>query len=194
MKLPAGIEKWGSGVLGVVSLLLTVNLVMHFRSTRAADIRPHPAVPRAARAERAAPRAADDLAQYDPVVNLETLKELDARPLSGLDRNPFEFVMPPASVVKPGQAVAAVGAPPVLPPPPPPVLLKPMGYNEMPGGGKQAIVSYGPLATISPDDQTFVVREGEVVMSRYKILKISPTALTVEDATTHQILDLPFPP
>jgi hypothetical protein len=189
MKLPAGIEKWGVGVLGAVSLLLGVNLVMHLRGTRAADSRPHPAAPRAARArnEQAAPRAADDLARYNPVVNLETLKELDARPLSGLDRNPFEFVAPPAPVVKPGQpAAAADAAQPAPPPPPPSVALKPMGYNEMPGGGKAALTTL--------DDQVYVVHEGDVVAARYKILKITPTSLTVEDATTHQTVDLPFPP
>jgi hypothetical protein len=185
MKLPAGIEKWGSGVLGAASLLLGVNLVMQFRGTHAADSHPHPAAPRAARAraEQTAPRAADDLARYNPVVNLETLKELDARPLSGLDRNPFEFVAPPAPTVTPGQPEAA---PPAAPPPPPPVLLKPMGYNEMPGGGKAALTTL--------DDQVYVVHEGDVVAARYKILKITPTTLTVEDATTHQTVDLPFPP
>ena len=185
MKLPAEIGKWGSGVLGAVSLLLGVNLVMQFRGTRAADSRPHPAVPHAAQARpgQPAPRAADDLARYNSVVNLETLKELDARPLSGLDRNPFDFVAPPAPMVKPGQAAAA---PPVAPPPPPPVLLKPMGYNEMPGGGKTALTTL--------DDQVYVVHEGDVVAARYKIVKITPTTLTVEDATSHQTVDLPFPP
>jgi len=186
MKFPAGIEKWGSWVLGAVSLLLAVNLVMHFRGTRAADSRPHPAAPRAASADQAAPRSADDLARYNPVVNLETLKELDARPLSGLDRNPFEFVGSAAPPVILDQPVVAVAAPPPAPPPPPPVLLKPMGYNEMPGGGKAALTTL--------DDQVYVVHEGDVVAARYKILKITPAALTVEDATTHQTVDLPFPP
>jgi hypothetical protein len=192
MKSPAGIEKWGSVVLGAVSLLLVVNLVMRFR-TRAADSRPHPAVPRAALAEQAAPRAADDLAQYDPVVNLETLKELDARPLSGLDRNPFEFVMPPAQLVPNGHGPGSPSAPPPLPPPPP-VLLTAMGYNEMPGGGKQAFVSLGASPKASPDDQMFTVHEGDVVGARYKILKITPTGVTVQDDTTHQTVDLPYPP
>ena len=142
-----------------------------------------PPAPRRSPCGARAPRAADDLARYNSVVNLETLKELDARPLSGLDRNPFDFVAPPAPMVKPGQAAAA---PPVAPPPPPPVLLKPMGYNEMPGGGKAALTTL--------DDQVYVVHEGDVVAARYKILKITPTTLTVEDATSHQTVDLPFPP
>jgi hypothetical protein len=61
-----------------------------------------------------------------------------------------------------------------------------MGYNEMPGGGKAALTTL--------DDQVYVVHEGDVVAARYKILKITPTTLTVEDATTHQTVDLPFPP
>ena len=34
MKMPPGIEKWGSGILGLVSVLLVANLVNQFRHTR----------------------------------------------------------------------------------------------------------------------------------------------------------------
>jgi hypothetical protein len=61
-----------------------------------------------------------------------------------------------------------------------------MGYNELPGGGRAALTTL--------DDQAYVVREGDMVAARYKILKISPTNLTVEDATTNQTVNLPFPP
>jgi Tfp pilus assembly protein PilP len=60
-----------------------------------------------------------------------------------------------------------------------------MGYNEAPGGQKEAFVSY--------EDQAIVVHEGDVVGSKYKVLKITSTAITVEDATSHQTTDLPFP-
>ena len=183
MKLPAGIEKWGSAVLGVVSVLLLVNLVSQFRGTRARESHPLPAPPKAARVrgEQGLSRSADDLARYDPVVHLEALKELEARPLPDTERNPFDFVAPPPEVTP--QQLAAGQPPP--PPPPPPVLLKPMGYNEMPGGVKEAFATF--------EDQVFVVHEGDVVASKYKILKITPLVVTVEDAGSHQIVDLPIP-
>ncbi len=113
MKLPAGIEKWGSAVLGVVSVLLLVNLVSQFRGTRERESHPLPAPPKAARVrtEQGSSRSADDLARYDPVVHLEALKELEARPLPDTERNPFDFVALPPEVT-PQQLAAA-------PPPPP---------------------------------------------------------------------------
>ncbi len=55
----------------------------------------------------------------------------------------------------------------------------------MPGGVKEA------FATL--EDQVFVVHEGDVIASKYKILKITPLVVTVEDASSHQIVDLPIP-
>jgi hypothetical protein len=184
MKLPSGIEKWATAVLGVVSVLLLAHLVSQFRGARARASQTVPAPAKAAGAHtgQGSTRSSDDLARYDPVVHLEALKELDARPLPDTERSPFDFVEPPPPEMTP-QQLAAQAAPP--PPPPPPVLLKPMGYNEMPGGVKEAFASL--------EDQVLVVHEGEVVASRYKILKITPSVVTVEDAISHQVVDLPIP-
>ncbi len=188
MKLPAGIQKWGSGILGGVSLLLLAHLVMKIRGMdpRVASSHLRPMTKRAP-AKVVVARPTDELADYDPVVHIEILKGWDARPLPDLDRDIFAFVTPPAPVVTPLQVaiVQQPVAPPPPPPPPPPVLLKPVGYNGMSEGGKAALASL--------DDQLFLVREGEVVAARYKILKITPANLTVEDATTHNTVDLPFP-
>jgi hypothetical protein len=61
-----------------------------------------------------------------------------------------------------------------------------MGYSEGRGGTKEAMVS--------DEDQIFVVHEGDAVGTRYKVIKITPTVITVEDATLHQTVDLPVPP
>jgi hypothetical protein len=180
MKLPAGIEKWGSAVLGVVSVLLLAHLVSQFRGTHTRESRALPAAPKTAQArtESGPSHSGDDLARYDPVVHIQALREFEARPLPDTERNPFDFVAPPPQQL-------AAGAQPPPPPPPPPVLLKPMGYNEMPGGVKEAFASL--------EDQVLVVHEGDVVASRYKILKITPLVVTVEDAPSHQVVDLPIP-
>ncbi len=190
MKLPTAIRKWGSGVLGAVSLLLLLNLVMKIRGMDA-PVAPSHSVPTVTSAptKKASPRPTDDLAIYDPAVHVEILKGSDARPLPDLDRNIFDFVAPPAPVVAPLQ-VAVVQQPvlppaPPPPPPPPPVLLKAVGYNSMQESGKAALTSL--------KDQVFLVREGDVVAARYKILKITPASLMVEDAETHRTVDLPFP-
>ena len=191
MKVTGHIQKWGAGVLGAVSLALAVNLVLHISRGHARDTRPRATTPPRAKATTLpAPKApagkqkvSDELSRYDPVVKLDLLKELDDRPLPVLDRNPFEFVSAPAPVAL-AQNVPPTQAP--QPPPPPPVTLKPMGYSEGKGGVKEAMVS--------DEDQVFVVHEGDSVGTRYKVIKITPTVITVEDTTIHQTVDLPIPP
>jgi hypothetical protein len=185
------IKNWGVGVLGVVSLALLVNLVLQIDRGRAGDTRPRAATPLRAKAttrpSAKAPagkqKVSDELSRYDPVVKLDLLKELEERPLPELDRNPFEFVGGPA-IAAPAKTASTVPAA-AAPPPPPPVTLKPMGYSEGKGGVKEAMVS--------DEDQLFVVHEGDSIGTRYKVVKITPTVITVEDATIHQTVDLPVP-
>ena len=192
MKATGHIEKWGAGVLGAVSFALLVNLVLQLNRGRAGDTRPRATTPPRAKATTLpgakAPagkqRVSDELSRYDPVVKLDLLKELEDRPLPELDRNPFEFVAAPANAA-PAQTTTTASTVP-QPPPPPPVTLKPMGYSEGKGGVKEAMVS--------DEDQVFVVREGDSIGTRYKVIKITPTVITVEDATIHQTVDLPVPP
>ena len=66
----------------------------------------------------------------------------------------------------------------VAPLPPEPILLKPLGYVEKAGGRVEAIVS--------DEDQVYVVHEGETVADKYKVLKISSTAVEVADLTRQQ--------
>lgn len=190
MKVVGQIEKWGVGVLGAVSLVLLVNLVLQYNRGRGGGTRPGARTPPRAQAStlpgaKAAAgkqKGSDELSRYDPLVKLGRLQALEARPLPKLQRNPFEFVARPTAVspVQTGAAAAAATQPP------PPVTLKPMGYSEGKGGVKEAMVS--------DEDQVFVVHEGDSVGTRYKVIKITPTVITVEDATLHQTVDLPVPP
>src|SRR5271157_504330 len=192
MKATGHIEKWGAGILGAVSLALAVNLVLHISRGHARDTRPRATTPPRAKATTLpSPKApagkqsvSDELSRYDPVVKLDLLKELADRPLPELNRNPFEFMGAPANAAAAQTAAAAPAA--AQPPPLPPVTLKPMGYSEGKGGVKEAMVS--------DEDQVFVVHEGDYIGTRYKVIKITPTVITVEDATIHQTVDLPVPP
>jgi len=183
MKLPAGIDKWGSAVLGVVSLLLVVNLVEQYRGMQPGNSRANPAPVSGSptRAGKDSSHATDDLAQYDPTVHFDALKALDSRPFPDEDRNPFDF----AGGAAPPAPPMSAPAPNVLPPPPPPLPLKAMGYNELPGGKKEAMVTY--------NDELVMVHEGDLIGTKYKVVKINPTMVVVEDGDTHQTLELPFP-
>jgi len=187
MKVSGQGGKWIVVVLGVVSLALIAHLVFqltHSSLTVARPIAKAPSHPNAKPLPEAggAKKAPDELSRYNPFVDLELAKELASRPLPELTRNPFDFVSAPTRALPAPVATAAAAAPPA---PPPPVTLKPMGYSEGEGGKKEAMVS--------DEDQVFVVHEGDSVGTRYKIVKITPTVITVEDATVHQTVDLPVP-
>ena len=186
MKLPGGIQKWGVAVLGLVSLLLVINLVAQYREMEPGHSHAHPVKANGppTRVANGASHAADDLAKYDPDIHFDALKTLDSRPLSDEERNPFEFVGGPPPPI-PQVAAAAPGAPKVAPAPPPPPPLKAAGYNELPGGQKEAMITY--------NDDMLVVHEGDMIGTKFKVLKITSTMVVVEDGDTHQNLDLPFP-
>ena len=193
MKATGHIQKWGGGLLGAVALALLVNLVLQLNRGRTGNTRPVAGTPpsRKARTVRGAPGGAgkqkipDELSRYDPVVKQDMMKEFEGRPLPELRRNPFDFVEGP-SAASPVQAAVQAAAAAPQPPPPPPVTLKLMGYSEGKGGVKEAMVS--------DEDQVYVVHEGDSVGTRYKVIKITPTVVTVQDATLHQNVDLPVTP
>jgi len=134
------------------------------------------------RAVKASVHAADDLLQYDPDVHFDALKSLDSRPLPDEDRDPFEFV---GGAVAPGPQAVGPAAAPAAPAPPPPPPLKAVGYNELPGGKKEAMVTF--------NDDLVVVHEGDLVGVKFKVVTINPTMVVVEDGDTHEKLELPFP-
>jgi len=204
MKPSGQMQRWGVGVLGAVSLLLIVNLVVQYNRFQS-GIKPHAVKTRplakagapvgartAVGKQPARPKAPDDLSIYDSIVKLDLMKEYEDRPLPESHRDPFEFVEVHAPVRV--QTVGAAPAP-VQAPPPPPLNLKVMGYTEGKGAPDEAMVELcaASCENSSPDDQVLVVHAGEPVGSRYKVIKITPTVVTVEDAAIHQTVDLPVP-
>ena len=62
---------------------------------------------------------------------------------------------------------------PNTPPPPPPITLKFFGISNSRGERPKAFLSQG--------DDVWIAHEGDVVDRHYKIVRISPTAVEVED-------------
>jgi hypothetical protein len=60
-----------------------------------------------------------------------------------------------------------------------------MGYNELPGGKKEAIVSF--------NDEVEMVHEGEMIGTRFTVVKIDPAKVVVQDGNTKENVELPFP-
>src|SRR6266436_1911790 len=113
MKIKGETEKWASGVLGLVCLLLLANLLLRNGVGAGAAKPSSPAVhPPPARHLPLAPSGAnDDLARYDSEVKVDLLAHIQSLPIPKIERNPFEYPPPKAIATSPG---------PVGPPLPPP--------------------------------------------------------------------------
>ena len=66
-----------------------------------------------------------------------------------------------------------------------------MGYNELPGGVKEAMVTF--LAGDRKDEMV-TVHEGETISgTKFKVTKVSSTMVVIEDGDTNKTLELPVP-
>jgi hypothetical protein len=61
-------------------------------------------------------------------------------------------------------------------PPPPPIPLKFYGFASSPGEPKKIFLKQG--------EDVFVAGEGEIVNRRYKVIRISPTSVEIQDLVT----------
>ncbi len=179
MRLTSQTEKWLKGVLGIVCLVLVIDLVMQLGGIKVGATRSSPAEAAGAGSLPSSQKEAEELSRYDPTVRLELLKEFQSRPLARVARNPFEFVASKSAAQPVGST-----PPPAPPPAPPPVPLKTLGYFEK-GEGKQE-------AFVSDEEQIYVVHEGETFAQKYKVLKINPKFIEIEDESSHQTVQLPF--
>ncbi len=117
----------------------------------------------------------------DPTLRLDLLDASQSVRYEGKGRNVFKQGAPidiPAPVKPPltqKQQQAQTQAPPQPqgPPPPPPINLKFFGMASRQGEAPRIFLSEG--------DSVFVAREGDVVDSRYKVLKITPQSVEIED-------------
>jgi hypothetical protein len=96
-------------------------------------------------------------------------------------RNIFSAVAPPPLVPKPTKPKPDSYGPkpePIPPPPPPPVLpVKFFGFGVVPNGTAR-------LAFFTDGEEVYVVGEGEILLKRFRILKIGNASLEFEDIST----------
>jgi hypothetical protein len=176
-------------VLGVVLLLIIAYQVMPSFSTNASTgstspasgpidslvktIRPaakHSAASNSAKK----PKPAQDL---DPTLHLQELAAAEQIKYEGSGRN--IFVAQADTVIPTPQTNGTTDKPEerVWTPPPvaaaPPIPLKFFGFASHPGEPKKIFLSKG--------DDVFIAGEGEVVDRRYKVLRISPTSVEMQD-------------
>jgi hypothetical protein len=119
----------------------------------------------------------------DPTLRYDWLKASEETKYEGAGRNIFRAQVEIPKVV----AKVHVPAPPPVPqgpPPPPPINLKFFGFANKPGEPKKIFLSQG--------EDVFIAGEGDIVDRRYKILRITPVSVEVEDVLNNNRQSIPL--
>jgi hypothetical protein len=178
-----------AGVLGVILLIVVAYEFMPSSSsiastaptstadpltvtTTAARPAAHHVAPVKAKKEASGPN-------LDPTLQLKLLAATEAIKYEGSGRNIFisqaEDVKIP-TVIGPAATDHKTGGPTYTPPAPAPatpIPLKFFGFASRPGEPKKIFLIKG--------DDTFIAGEGEIVDRRYKVVKISPASVDIQD-------------
>jgi hypothetical protein len=186
--LKVGAENRNKLIAAIVLSVVAIILVVRFIPTVAGSS-PTPEVssstpvpankPQTVRANRTKPGqkqkkivAAPAEPSLDPLLRFDWLKATEDTKYSGSGRNIFRAeVEIPKPIVRPMANAKPTG--PAPPPPPPPINLKFFGFASKPGEPKRVFLSQG--------EDIFIAGEGEIVDRRYKVLRITPTSVEIED-------------
>ena len=151
-----------------------------------------------------------DPSTIDPKLRLDLLDKVRSVDAGPATRNLFAWGAAPAAALPPGvrdpgpiipkpqqsiQAVNASSGPPPAPPPPP-ITLKYYGYtSQRADGHKRAFFSEGdctPNAAPTAQCDIFVAAEGDLIMKRYKVVRIGVSSAEVEDTQFNHSQPLPI--
>src|SRR5256885_10932183 len=122
--------------------------------------------------------------RLDPTLDLDLLRQSEQIKYAGTARNIFVAGSMP---VPHDSGIAKATPPPYvapMPAPPPPINLKFFGFASKPGEPKKIFLSQG--------EDVFIAGEGEMVDRRYKILRISPMSVEVEDVLNNNRQSIPL--
>ena len=129
-------------------------------------------------------------ASLDPRLELDRLRASESIEYGGNGRNIFRAEADPV-IPKPldnGLKNATNTPPPQVvpqgPPPPPPIPLKFFGYASDPSEPKRVFLAQG--------EDVFVAKEGDIVNRRYKIVKINPNSVEIEDVLSNNRQTVPM--
>ena len=122
----------------------------------------------------------------DPSLRYDWLKASEDTKYEGTGRNIFQLQAEIPQPVSPGRTddedQADKGPP--QPPPPPPINLKFFGFASKEGEPKKIFLSQG--------EDVFIAAEGDVVNRHYKVLRISPTSVEIEDVLNNNRQSIPL--
>lgn len=131
-------------------------------------------------------KVAGSMASLDPTLHPELMAAAESLEYTGKGRNIFSMFSAPVEIEQPKafrpqqvQPAVAMG-----PPPPPPIDLKFFGYESRQGGAKRVFLLHG--------DDVFIAGEGDVVDHHYRVVKIAPLSVQVEDIPYKNTQTLPL--
>lgn len=121
----------------------------------------------------------------DPTLRTDLLKISEDTKYEGTGRNIFKvFVDIPKPIVNVATETPTQPQGPAPPPPPPPIDLKFYGYATPAGGAKRIFLAQG--------EDVFIAREGDIVDRRYKVVRISGTAVEILDVLSNNRQSIPL--
>jgi len=176
---------WAAG-LGVLALLAAVYEVIPMLSgpsaTSLASSSPAPVAVARPTAQRRGTgpgkkgRAPENL---DPTLQLQLLAASEQTKYAGSGRNIF-VSQPDPVIPRPGAPGRTDNTPPVYvppqPPAPPAIPLKFFGFANQPGEPRKIFLSKG--------EDVFIAGEGDIVDRRYKVVRISPNSVEIQDVVS----------
>jgi hypothetical protein len=202
LKLGVQEKKWkiyAAAALGVAVVGFAIYNVNYFfggstpasvpAATVVANPPTRPATSRPSGASHEATKVASAPVNLDPTLHPELMAQAESLEYTGNGRNIFSLTSVPIEIPTPVKTArntpppeVATGPPP--PAPPPPIDLKFFGFSSRQSGTRRAFLLKG--------DDVFIASEGEVVDHRYKVVKIAPTSVQVEDIPYANTQSLPL--
>ena len=183
-------------VLGGIALLLVVRALFVSSAPEPTVVTPVAQVPvatsaparphRAGKSRGAATRLAKAPDSIDPTLRFDWLKSSEDTQYAGNGKNIFmaqaDIPEPVKSAVTDQQRLAQEQA--AGPPPPPPINLKFYGYASKAGEPKKVFLSEG--------EDFFIAIEGQVIDRRYRVVRISPLSVEIEDMLNNNRQSIPL--
>ncbi len=187
-----------------VAILMFLRMVVFSNAGSAASVAPasaatvpaahplaHPPKRAGGRAERRLLPALNLTPGLDPRLRIDLLAREEQQEYKGNGRNIFaansEPIPKPLAPGLKDAAAALVKKQFALthPPPPPPINLKFFGYANKPGETKRVFLS-------QPDGNVLLAHEGDIVGQRYRILRIGPSSVEIEDVLSNNRQSIPL--
>lgn len=166
------VKTWIAIALAFVAVLLLVKWLVGSRGS----------VPTTTATTQTAKPNSKGVNSLDPTLHTELLKSAEETQYEGKGRNIFRSEEElPKAIVPPMSKPSVQNN---LPPQPPPINVKFFGFASKPGEPKRIFLSQG--------EDIWVAKEGDVINRRYRILKINPNSVEIEDVLSNNRQSIPL--